>query len=407
MINIQDIQRDVTTFVLKSVPHKKSSTMRHKIMMKNDYVKADGTQSLYLEIAKGNKRVRVALNISIEKSKWDSNKQIVKRNHKEHKDLNLILNNEKAKVNQILVNYRLSNLTPTVVDVVAAYNNPTAQVCLNTFADMKLIQQKGTFNQSTYNAHKSYLKKLRRFQDPIWFNTIDIDWIDNYKRWLKVNEGNSYNTIQSNLKNLKKYLFLANKSHIYMPIHPSDVKMTGFKSRIIFLTKGELNTLNDYYNSKFINQNHKSALQRFLFSCFTGLRRQDIFNLTQDNFIGEYLAFTASKPPSPFIKIKMPKSASNYYELPHVFEGDYHIEKWNATLKEIAKICGITKRISMHVARHTFATQYLINGGNVAKLQKVLGHANIKMTMNYVHIVDGIMDEDIMNLDNILNIDTN
>ena len=44
----------------------------------------------------------------------------------------------------------------------------------------------------------------------------------------------------------------------------------------------------------------------------------------------------------------------------------------------------------MHTARHTFATQSLLRGMPIEVLQKVLGHANIKTTMIYAKVVEGL-----------------
>src|SRR5699024_8335297 len=40
---------------------------------------------------------------------------------------------------------------------------------------------------------------------------------------------------------------------------------------------------------------------------------------------------------------------------------------------------------SVHVLRHTFATHFMINGGNIITLQKILGHSTIQQTMTYAH----------------------
>ena len=56
----------------------------------------------------------------------------------------------------------------------------------------------------------------------------------------------------------------------------------------------------------------------------------------------------------------------------------------NETIKKIASFLGIKKSISAHVARHTFATNYLRMGGKVENLQILLGHSKIETTMIYV-----------------------
>jgi site-specific recombinase XerD len=39
-----------------------------------------------------------------------------------------------------------------------------------------------------------------------------------------------------------------------------------------------------------------------------------------------------------------------------------------------------------HVLRHTFASHFMMNGGNILTLQRILGHANVTMTMRYSHL---------------------
>ncbi|MCY1203889.1 Tyrosine recombinase XerC [compost metagenome] len=42
-----------------------------------------------------------------------------------------------------------------------------------------------------------------------------------------------------------------------------------------------------------------------------------------------------------------------------------------------------------HVLRHTFASHFMANGGNILSLQKILGHASLSMTMRYAHLAPG------------------
>lgn len=46
-----------------------------------------------------------------------------------------------------------------------------------------------------------------------------------------------------------------------------------------------------------------------------------------------------------------------------------------------------------HILRHSFASHFIMNGGNILSLQKILGHADISMTMRYAHLAPGhLMD---------------
>jgi site-specific recombinase XerD len=71
----------------------------------------------------------------------------------------------------------------------------------------------------------------------------------------------------------------------------------------------------------------------------------------------------------------------------------------NAQLKFIAKNCGITKRITFHLARHTFATTItLTNGVPIETVSKMLGHTSIKTTQIYAKVVDSKISNDMLML---------
>ncbi|MBW8326054.1 MAG: site-specific integrase [Prolixibacteraceae bacterium] len=74
-------------------------------------------------------------------------------------------------------------------------------------------------------------------------------------------------------------------------------------------------------------------------------------------------------------------------------------QKLNSYLKEVADFCNITKNLTFHVARHTFATTVtLSNGVPIETVSKMLGHTSIKTTQIYARIVDAKISEDMGNL---------
>ena len=74
-------------------------------------------------------------------------------------------------------------------------------------------------------------------------------------------------------------------------------------------------------------------------------------------------------------------------------------QKANSYLKEIAKDCGISKNITFHVARHTFATTVMLsNGVPIETVSKLLGHAKLSTTQIYARVVETKISQDIQNL---------
>ena len=143
----------------------------------------------------------------------------------------------------------------------------------------------------------------------------------------------------------------------------------------------------------------------FIFSCFCGLAYIDVAHLTQENII------TLDNRPWIIINRQKTNVQSNIplLEIPRMILDKYKgkikenrllpvlsNQKINAYLKEIADLCGIKKRLSYHVARHTFATMLLSKGVPIESVSKMLGHTNIKTTQIYARITNKKIEQDMM-----------
>lgn len=143
----------------------------------------------------------------------------------------------------------------------------------------------------------------------------------------------------------------------------------------------------------------------FIFSCFCGLAYIDVVHLTQENII------TLDNRPWIIINRQKTNVQSNIplLEIPQMILDKYKgktkdnrllpvlsNQKINAYLKEIADLCGIKKRLSYHVSRHTFATMLLSKGVPIESVSKMLGHTNIKTTQIYARITNKKIEQDMM-----------
>lgn len=147
----------------------------------------------------------------------------------------------------------------------------------------------------------------------------------------------------------------------------------------------------------------------FIFSCFCGLAYIDVAHLTQENII------TLDNRPWIIINRQKTNVQSNIplLEVPQMILDKYKgktkdnrllpvlsNQKINAYLKEIADLCGIKKRLSYHLARHTFATTTTLSKGvPIETVSKMLGHTNIETTQIYARITNSKIGSDMQGLD--------
>lgn len=120
----------------------------------------------------------------------------------------------------------------------------------------------------------------------------------------------------------------------------------------------------------------------------TGLRINDLLKLKREDFTEDYFNFwnQKSKKQQILMTNETCKKILAYDET--LFVDKITPKTINETIKEIAAFLGIKKKVTCHIARHTFATNYLRKGGKVQDLQVLLAHSDIKTTMIYVHIVE-------------------
>lgn len=382
-------------------PLKMNGNLSHKIIIKDEYIRHDGTSALYVQVFINKKRKKFPLNLSVQPMLFDKQKQRVLSKHPYYKDYNLIIEKFLANINTIEINYRLSGEVLTIEKLEKEILNPTSWICFVTFWDEELKYQKAVLKPGTYRQQKSALEKLKEFKSTIYFYEINKQLIDDITIFLKSVKKNEENTVGTFFKNFKKYVNIAIEKGIKINLGRNDIKRANFKSNRTFLMPNEINKMFNYWKSEFISDLHRNICARFLFSCFTGLRISDIQQLNQDNIVGDYLVFVAQKT-GKLQRIQLNKTAQQFINSTSIFSGNYSTEYINRTLKDICKICGIKKRVSYHISRHTFATNFLISGGNVTVLQKLLGHSKIEDTMIYVHIAESITDIQILNMDAII-----
>lgn len=135
----------------------------------------------------------------------------------------------------------------------------------------------------------------------------------------------------------------------------------------------------------------------FLFAVHTGLRISDLINLKWDNVkysdsLGYFLEYQQEKTRSHEVHY-IGDEAVSFLEHDDnkdakVFKGLVSNAWTNLKLREWMLQAGITKKITFHSARHTYATYLLTKGVAYPTLSKMLGHKDLKTTEIYAKVID-------------------
>lgn len=278
--------------------------------------------------------------------------------------------------------------------------NGMPRVRFTAFYKIMLDEEKVLMEIGSYNRYKAVLNKIIEYDDNVTFQDLDHNWIDKFRKHLK-GLGNENTTVAGNIAAVKKFLGIANKAGIKLALNVDEIKPGSTKGNRTSLSTYELKRCCEWYFSPFISDSHRLILGYFLFSCMTGLRISDVQKLTRKNFMDDYVSFIAKKSKKDqSIALNMKARQIVDFE-PNLFVKKFADQHINDELKKIMVNVKIQKKVTFHVSRHTFATSFLRAGGQVTKLQLLLGHSDINQTMIYVHIVEADANAEVFLIDNL------
>lgn len=238
---------------------------------------------------------------------------------------------------------------------------------------------------------------------------IDRQWLTDFMLYLMndyityKNTKPSKGTVDNYLRCLKAAFNVAVEEEI-MPSNPmlgldrSHLKGTTYQRE--FLTVEEVKKLID---TPCRRPDIKGA---FLFSCFCGLRISDVRSLKWGNIVANgdkmYLQITQFKTRRP-LSLPLNRQAMRWMpERGNASDDDFifpPLSKNMTVLDTWAKEAGITKHVTFHVSRHTFATMELTMGADLYTTSKLLGHTNVTTTQIYAKIVNSKKEEAVSLLD--------
>lgn len=269
-------------------------------------------------------------------------------------------------------------------------------------------------SQKTIENYDHYLTRLIDFAGDIDIKDIDSELVRKWRLWLNRLGTNTSDELQKSTQNyhliaLRSFLKYCAKRDI-PALAPDKIELAkAQRKQVTFLNPEELGRLFSMPKLDSINGLRDRAILELLFSSglrvseLVGLNRDDI-NLKRKEFmvrgkgqkdrpifisdaaalwLTSYLEKRQDNSKPLFIRYSGSKQVNlsgNYYRLT--------ARSVQRLIGRYSLLAGITKRVSPHTLRHSFATDLLMNGADLRSVQALLGHSNIATTQIYTHITD-------------------
>lgn len=404
------------------------TNFRVSFFLKKAKLLKNGEASVAMRITVDGQRVENNIRKSILPNLWDQSKERAKGTSSAAVDLNRFIEDARIRIHQIVTELQQTGaeINPlivqqrfygvgqvrkqerTILQVIQEHNDEAKQLIGKDFVEI-------TWRR--YETMKRYLGELIKHKygvDDLPLSDFTGEVIRAYEVYLKTEKDLCQNTLIRYMKALKKITnrCLANDWIQKDPF--AGIKFREEPTEPEFLTLEEVDRI---YNCNPGSKRLEVIKDMFLMSAFTGLAFTDVSQLTEDHIVTDNDGNKWIRKPR-----QKTKQMSNIplLDVPlaiiEKYQGDKKAAKkgvllpipcnqvMNRYLKEIAEICKINKRLTMHTARHTYATLCLSQGVSLKNVSKMLGHASVKMTERYARVLDSSILHDMNAIRDTLNL---
>lgn len=269
-------------------------------------------------------------------------------------------------------------------------------------------------SQKTIANYDHYLTRLLDYAGDISIKDIDAELVRKWRLWLNRLGTNSSDELQKTTQNyhliaLRSFLKFCVKREI-PAMAPDKIELAKtVRKQVTFLTPEEVERMFEQAKIDTLQGLRDRAILELLFS--SGLRVSELVGLDTDHINLKRREFSVrgkgqkdrpifiSESAAEWLNAYMAKRQDNVRPLFVRYSGtkkvdlsgNYHrltARSVQRMVSRYALLAGITKHVSPHTLRHSFATDLLMNGADLRSVQSLLGHSNIATTQIYTHVTD-------------------
>lgn len=380
----------------------------------------DGTFPLAIRITRDRKTSFIHLGYNLLEKHWDAAVQKVKRSHPNSVRMNNFIAAKVAEANEKALELDASKKHVSAKAVTQKIK-PKAGDTVFSQADLYIDRLKADGKYNRWNSEKSNVKHLKEFLgSDIAFSDLTQSVLKRFKANLISKNGVSERTAINNWVTVRSIFSQAIAEGAceqkYYPFGKGKLQIKFPDSKKVGLTKSDVESIENAVIEK-PEADHARNLWLISFY-FAGMRASDVFRLQWSDFMDGRMYYTMGKNKkgdslkvpekvlailAKYEAVRSDDSDLIFPELRRVgIEDRFQMERIISSrinsidrfLKDdVRKAAGIKKPLTMHIARHTFAT---ISGDKipVQMLQRLYRHTDIKTTIGYqANFIHGDVDE--------------
>ena len=384
-----------------------------KIILNHFKAKKSGEMPVYIRIIHHRKPKYISLGIYVHPSQWNEETLRVRRSYTNSTEVNSFISTKLAEAERMAVKMATNSKRVSSRNIKEEILGKPAEDFI-AFAHVQIQRLEQSEKERTAERYRSITNKLKRYLKgrSFTFDDLTVPFLHDYEAYLK-SIGNDVNTIHTNLKTIRAILYTAIKEDRFPqeknPFFRFKLKKAPTKKER--LSTEEIKLIADIKLREGTNIYH--TRNAFLFSYYcAGVRVGDLVQLKWENVKG-ILDYQMGKTKQ-FRRLKLVKQAQQILDIyrddsnqlsdfifPFLKNNvDYSDAKYlnkqisskttilNKHLRELSKKTGIDKKISTHIARHSFADMARKKGMKLYDISKALGHSSLSITEKYLENFD-------------------
>lgn len=362
-------------------------------------IKLNGKYPIYYLVRLDDKQIKIPAKKEAERIYWDKVSGRVQKNAPDATTLNEALAKCEHDFKQYVLKNELNGKELVVNDIKRYFNGNRSISFFDFFKEVVKVKK---LKPNTVKVYDTTYTVLKQFRTNISFHELTPLFIKQFNHFLISVRGNGNGGIYNRHKILKCIILEAIKNDL-MDKNP----YVGFPIRRVSSKKTFLNISEVEKLEALQISDKKKHLQKvkdmFLFSCYTGIRFSDVLDLDWEHINGDSIEFKMNKT-GKFISIPLIEKAKAILERYRSKENVSVFpiisnQKANQSLKTLAELAGITKHLTFHVSRHSFASNLVAKDVQLSIVRDLLGHSSVRETEVYAknnreNIVKSIMKLD-------------